>query len=105
MAIGLLFFGLTYYINNLIIFKIISLLARYVNGFGSGMYWISLNSILPLQFPDKVSKVYSIIMSFFGTGRIIGPLIGALLFYYLGYFFMFISISVFILITIPIVYF
>ena len=32
-------------------------------------------------------------MSFNGTGRIIGPLIGAFIFYYLGYFFMFIIFS------------
>ena len=68
------------------------------------MFWISFNSMIPLQYPDKVSKIYSMMMSFNGTGRILGPLIGAFLFYYTGYFLMFLVFSILIGITVPIVY-
>ena len=71
---------------------------------GHGLFWVNFNSLVPLQFPDQMAKVYSISQTFNGIGRMIGPLVGAVLFYTVGYVLMFIIIGFGILIGIPFIY-
>ena len=72
-------------ISNKESFIAMSFISRFINGLGSGSFLMAENALIPIIFPDKIEKVYSIIESGAGLGFILGPLMGAFLFYYFGY--------------------
>ena len=54
------------------------------------MFFLSFNSLIPLLFASSLERTFAFVESGIGLGFILGPLIGAVLYYLVGYFFMFI---------------
>lgn len=65
---------------------------------------ISFNSLIPLLFKDSIESTFAIMESGAGVGFVIGPLVGALLFNLVGYFWMFTLDSIAMILFIPLLY-
>jgi len=78
-------FGLFAYIKNDNLFFAMSLILRFVQGFGDSFIYTSCYSILTFEFPEDRAKFIGYGEMAAGVGLMTGPVLGALVYSALGY--------------------
>ena len=84
-SIGLATFGAVIHVDDKLVFIVISLLARIIQGIGFACYGSIAYAYLPLLYPETVEKKISYMEILTGVGLMLGPLIGGLLYSVGGY--------------------
>ena len=79
-------FGLLQWVNDTNTFLVFSYLIRFIEGVGAAATWTSNLAILMAKFPDRKATVKAWCDASFNFGLTIGPVIGAFMYDYGGFF-------------------
>merc|ERR1719481_397563 len=79
-------FGMLQWVEDTTTFLIFSYLIRFLEGVGAAATWTSNLSILMAKFPDRKSTVKALCDASFNFGLTIGPVIGAFMYTWGGFF-------------------
>jgi MFS family permease len=70
-------------------------LCRLIQGIAAAASWTAGLAMVALLFPDKQGEKLGLVMAAMGLGTILGPPVGGILFHYLGYREMFMTLAAF----------
>lgn len=88
-------FGILYYIENVWIFMVISIISRFVWGFSFSAFMTICFSLIPEIWPDQVVQKISYFEFALNCGLMAGPLMGSLISYFLNFFWVFMIFTIF----------
>ena len=85
ISFATLTFGLASLSNSANIFFLISALARFLQGVADASISVAIPGIITLVYPDKQEKYLGYFNMAIGVGTCAGPVLGSLIFRFLGY--------------------
>lgn len=88
-------FGVVYYIEDPVFFLIMSIVCRLILGFSFASFQTISISLIPEVWPHEIVDKLAYYEMFLNCGLITGPLLAALIVYFLNFFWMFAVISAF----------
>ena len=80
MAIAMFCFGSLPFATSKMMFVVISVIGRVLQGVGVSCVGVSIQSIIGIIFPDKLEEVMSKFLTFAAVGIALGPMLGSLLY-------------------------
>jgi len=104
MGASMLSFALIEYIHNINFLIFICILIRCLQGMSSSMIQTTAYAIVSACYPNEQQKYLGIIETSIGMGLAIGPLIGAVVYSFLGFQKTFYSIGILFIILGPVLY-
>jgi MFS family permease len=94
-------FGSIAWINNKILFTILSFLFRMLGGIASGFIAVACYSMTSIKYPDQVQQKISLLEAANGAGLFIGPLLGGVIYQFTWFFMPFYVFTAISLMMIP----
>ena len=98
-AIGTVGCGLVVFSSNDWIFFSLSLLTRFIQGFGNTLYVTSAFAIITNEFSDNQEKYLGWANGAMGIGLFLGPTVGAVLYTYIDYTYTFVTFGCLLVLT------
>jgi DHA3 family macrolide efflux protein-like MFS transporter len=96
MSLATLTFGLASFANTAEMFFIISALARVLQGVADASVSVAIPGIITMVYPDKQEKYLGFYNMSIGVGTCAGPVLGSLIYSFIGYNMTFVCFSVLI---------
>lgn len=79
-SIAMFFFGFFIYIEDPMVYGIMSFLCRVIEGFGNGCLNSSSSAIICHNYEDNMSNLIGLTQTFTGIGMLAGPIFGSFLY-------------------------
>lgn len=82
---GMLVFATTYFIDSPSVLISVGVLARMMSGMGAAFFVTAFYAYIPILYPEKIERMIAISELSAGTGFLLGPIVGSVLFNIGGY--------------------